>query len=176
MINEVIRLFARWGAVADHGVNDLAASLPRTNFGAEPDDPAPEDVSIFSDVDDSGTARDIDPPDVPAFVLWGVSTAKIDYRGYPLARRITVAGAYVTAEDADPLTAVRNCGYILRAGSVTYLSRYNSQSLSKDYRQHNGVLVLEVADVEEHRLTAAVGRRKMWGMLEINAIVAETLK
>lgn len=176
MINETIRLLARWGAVAEHGINDLAAVLPRTNFGADPDDDAPQAVAIFSDVDDAGTAKDLDPPDVPAFVLWGVSTARIEARGYPTARRITIAGAYVTAEDADPITAVRNCGYILRAGQVCFVSRYNRQSLSQDYRQHNGVLVLEIADVEEHRLTAAVGRRKMWGMLEINATVAETLK
>lgn len=176
MINQVVMLLSRWAADADHGVNDLAQSIPRTNFAPTPDDPAPPIVDIFSDVDDAGTAREMDPPTVPALVFWGASEADLKKKGdLPISRRITIAAAYVTAEDADPLTAIRDCGYILRAEAISIMSRFNRVSLSAAYRELNGIRITEVTDVNEYRLTASVGRRKMWGLLEINATVIETL-
>lgn len=176
MINEVVKLLERFGADPDHGVNELAQSIPRTNLAPSPDDSAPPIVAIFSDIDDAGTAREMDPPDVPALVFWGASEADITQKGLlPIAKKITIAAAYVTAEDADPLTTIRDCGYILRAQAISMMSRFNRVTLSAAYRELNGVRITEVTDVNEYRLTATVGRRKMWGLLEINAVAIETL-
>lgn len=177
MINQVVMLLSRWAADAEHGVNELAQSIPRSNFAPAPDDPAPPLVAFFSDVDDAGTAREMDPPDVPALVFWGMTEADMQPKGQlEISRKISIAAAYVTAEDADPLTAIRDCGYILRAEAISLMARFNRVNLSKSCRELNGIRITHVTDVNEYRLTASVGRRKMWGLLEINATVIETLQ
>jgi hypothetical protein len=36
--------------------------------------------------------------------------------------------------------------------------------------------VHEITSIEEERVTAAVGRRKMWGFLRVRAMVGETFQ
>jgi len=81
----------------------------------------------------------------------------------------------VTDEKADPIESEKNCGYILRGGVISF-ERFNNQSVSKDFRRLNGVKILEIRSVVEQRAPAAVGRRKMWGFLEIRVIVLDDLK
>jgi hypothetical protein len=177
MIDIVVRLLAQWAAVAEHGVNDLTAELPRKKLGTVLEDDTPPSVSFFADSDDPGTADALDPPEVPALVFWGDADASVKRQGgiYKVAKQVTFAAGFVTEETADPLTAIRNCGYVLRGARISFMSRFNSAELSKAYRDLNGVRILSIDEVNEHRVTVAVGKRKMWGFLEIKATVVDTL-
>jgi hypothetical protein len=177
VIDISVRLLANWAAVAVHGVNDIAASLPRTTLGTAGDDPAPPVVAFFADSDDPGTAEELDPPEVPALVFWGDADASVARTGglNALAKQVRFAAGYVTDDHADALTAIRSCGYILRAGRISFMKRFNSQQLSKNFRELNGIRILSIDEVNEHRVTVAVGKRKMWGFLEIKATVVDTL-
>jgi hypothetical protein len=177
MIDVSVRLLANWAAVATHGVNDIAATIPRKNLNSAQDDEAPPSVAFFADSDDEGTAEELDPPEVPALVFWGDADASVQRKGglNVIAKQVRFAAGYVTDSSADALTAIRNCGYILRAGRISFMSRFNSLTLSKDYRELNGVRILSIDEVNEHRVTVAVGKRKMWGFLEIKATVIDTL-
>lgn len=170
MINETVMLMAQWAGNEFHGVNALAALVPRS-AGFE----APPVVSIFDDAEDRGTADDLDVPAVPALAFWGDSDVTTEHRQYNQAKQVAVAAAFITGEDADPLTSVRNCGYILRGARISFLSRYNSIKKSQDSRDLNGIRILSIDSVEEHRVTVAIGRRKMWGFIDIRATVVDTL-
>jgi hypothetical protein len=178
MMDSVALLFSHWlGQMGRDGVNAIAASIPRKNIiVGEPDYPAPPLVTVVNDVEDKDVAASLDPPVVPALVVWGDSDAELALvKGYPIAKKVRIAAAFVTAEDADALTAIRDCGFILRAARVSMFVRYNKQSLSEDYRALNGVKVLEISSVTEKRIAAAVGHRKLWGFLDISATVVETI-
>lgn len=176
MINETVQLLSRFATHPDHGVNELAGSIPRKNIDAtKPDDDAPPIVAIVDDVNDEGVAAALDPRDVPCIMFFGDSSAIINLPGYRLAREVKVVAAFVTEENADPLTSERACGYLLRALQMTF-GRYNSQDLSKGYRTLNGIKVLEIKRVVEQRLSVADGRRKMWGFLDLQVIVVDTLQ
>lgn len=178
MIDIVVRLLTNWAAqTAEHGVNAIAASLPRKNFGTAVDDKAPPHIAFFADSDDSGTARELDPPVVPALVFWGDADASVPRSSglYTMAKQIRFAAGYVTEESADPLTSVRDCGYILRSARICFISRFNSIALSRVYRELNLVKILSVDEVNEHRVTVAVGRRKMWGLVEIKVTVVDMI-
>lgn len=176
MLDVAVRLIAAFAEDEEHGINEIAGSLPRTTIGGTSpadDDAAPPAVTIYNDSDEDGD--EINPDTVPAFYFWIDSSAPIDMRGYKTARSVTIVGAYITETGVDTLQAKRDCGYILRAGLIT-LDRYNNQTYSNGYRELNGIRVLNIKSVTEQRLIAAVGRRKMWGFLTISAQVVETLQ
>lgn len=176
MINETVQLLAAFAAHVDHGVNEMAQGIPRKNLDPlKPDDPAPPILAIVDDVNDEGVAKNLDPEEVPCFMMWGDSVAQVEYKGYKLAREVVIAGAFVTEEGADILTMERACGYILRGGMITF-GRFNHQSYSRNFRELNGIKILEIRTVTEQRIPAAVGRRKMWGFLDIRVIVVENLQ
>ena len=176
MLDITVQLLSKWMKIADGGVNDYAQTIPRKNIDILlPDDEAPPLVTVVDDVTDKGVAENLDPSEVPALMLWGDSADDVSYQGYKIAKEIVIAAAFVTATDADPLASARACGYILRGARLS-LGRYNSQSASKGYRELNGIKVMEIKRTTEQRITAAVGSRKMWGFLDIRAIVVETLQ
>lgn len=175
MINETVQLISKFAADAVHGVNAMAAIIPRKNIDIlKPDDEAPPVLPIVNDVDDTGVADGLDPEGVPCFMLWGDSQASIAINGYKTAREVIIAGAFVTDEKADPLASEKICGYILRGGVLTF-GRFNHQSYSRDCRELNGIRILEIRSVTEQRIAAPVGRRKIWGFLDIRVTVVETL-
>lgn len=175
MLDITVQLLANFARLPDGGVNDMAQSIPRKNIDPlQPDDPAPPLVAVVDDVTDKGVAANLDPSEVPALMIFGDSTAEVSYRGYKIAREVSIAAAFITAEDADPIESARVCGYILRGARLTF-GRYNT-SAGKPYRELNGIKVMEITKSEETRITAAVGRRKMWGFLDIRATVVETLQ
>ena len=173
MINETVRLLTAFVQHPEHGINEMASTLPRTGLGAEPPDAAPPVVPVFSDVDTASVARDLTAPQLPAVIVWGDSDLKTTYKGYKTARDIVIAFAYVTEDTVDDLVTNRECGYILRGGILTF-GRYNNQKYSEGYRELNGIRVMEIRDVTEQRVTAAVGRQKMWGFLAVEVIAVET--
>ncbi len=175
MLDEVALLHSAWLATPDNGVNAIVAKIPRNKLGGG-QFPAPPHVHIYNDVEDPGVAASLDPPRVPALVVWGDSAGDTKDKGnYPIAKVVVSCVAYVTDENADPLTAIRDCGLLLRAGRVSLFVRYNSAQLAKPYRSLNGITVLSVDSVGAYRITAAVGQRKMWGFLQIRSTVVETI-
>jgi hypothetical protein len=85
---------------------------------------------------------------------------------------VIIAVAYVTDVGADAKKANSDCNYALRGATIS-LARYNSLRMM---RELNGIKVHEVTSIEEERVTAAVGTRKMWGFLRVRAIVGETFQ
>lgn len=175
VIDNVVRLLEAFFKDPTHGINEMAQSLPRATLVPGVFDPAPAIVTICSDLSDAGVAEKLEPADVPCMMLFGDSMADTTMAGYKIAKEVVIAATYVTDEKADPLTAVRDAGYILRAGLLT-LGRYNSADKAGSLRALNGIKVLKLDKVVEQRVTAAVGRRKMWGFLAIHATVVETLQ
>jgi hypothetical protein len=173
VLDATVRLLSGFFSHPEHGINEMTQSLPRAGLGGAPDDAAPPVVAIFNDVDDKSVAKDLTAPQLPAWILWGDSSAPVSLAGYKIAREVVVAGAFVTDEGVDDLVMNRACGYILRGGLIT-MARYNSQDNSKGYRELNGIKVHMIQSVTEQRVTAAVGRQKMWGFLYVRAIVVET--
>lgn len=176
MINETVVLLSAFAAHPDHGVNEMAQGIPRKNIDPlKPDEPAPPIVAIVDDQNDPGVANGLDPSEVPCFMLWGDSAPPIEYKGYKLAKEVIIAAAFVTEENADPIASEKACGNILRGGMITF-GRFNHQSYSRSFRELNGIRILEIKSATEQRVVAAVGRRKMWGFLDIRAIVVENLQ
>jgi hypothetical protein len=176
VINETVQLLAAFAAHVEHGVNVMAQGIPRKNLDPlKPDDEAPPILSIADDVNDPGVANGLDPEEVPCFMMWGDSQAAIEVRGYKTAKEVVIAAAFVTDEKADPIAAEKACGYILRGGVITF-GRFNHQPYSRGFRELNGIKILEIRSVTEQRVVAAVGRRKMWGFLDIRVTVIENLQ
>lgn len=173
-----MRLVAAFLRHDEHGVNELAGSLPRATLGGYPDDDPPPTVAVFNDADEKGVAKDLDPPQVPALVVFSDSSASVVAGGaacgYKIARDVTIGIGYVTSDGVDELIAGRACGYVLR-GATLSLWRYNSQEKSAGMRELNGIKVHEVKSIEEQRVTVAVGRRKLWGLLVVNLTVVDNL-
>lgn len=174
MINEAVRLLSGFCEHPAHGINEMASTLPRQAFGGQLAPPAPPVVAIFNDVDDASVAKDLTAPSLPAVIVWGDNSTSIKLRGYKVARGVTIIIAFITAESEDDLVMNRACGYILRGGLLT-MERYNSQEKSAGYRELDGVKILEVTNVKEQRFTTAVGVQKLWGWLQVDATVVETL-
>lgn len=175
MLDSSVRLLASWLLHVDHGVNEITQSLPRTALNGLPDDPAPPIVVVQNDSDDESVAKDLSPSEVPALVVWGDSSEGVTLsKSNLIAREVAIAIGYVTSDTADDRTAIRDCGYVLRGGMLS-LRRFNSQANSAGYRELNGIKIMELTRVKEQRVTVALGRFKMWGFLEVRAIVIETL-
>jgi hypothetical protein len=175
VIDNVVRLLEAFFQDPTHGINEMAQSLPRTTLDPLVSDPAPVIVSICSDLSDAGVAEKMEPADVPCVMLFGDSSADTSIAGYKIAKEVIVAATFVTDEKADSLSSARDAGYILRAGLLT-LGRYNSADKAGSLRKLNGITVLQINKVVEQRVTAAVGRRKMWGFLAIHLTAVETLQ
>src|SRR5678815_5404241 len=156
MVSSVVRLVAAFLDHPTHGVNSMMQSLPRENLGGLPADPAPPTLAIFNTMDTPSVAEKLDPPKVPAIIVWGDSSAPVEMRGYKTAREAIVAIAFVTADDADPIQANRTCGLALR-GIVLTMGRYNSQDFSAGYRELNGIKIHEVRKCVEEQVGFALG-------------------
>jgi len=174
MIRVAVELLAAFSKLPEHGANAIAATLPRAKFGGG-QWPAPRPMKIFDDVNDAEIAAALDPKEVPCLMFWGDSqTDAPATKLYRVAKNVTIACAYVTDSGESPERANSESGLVLRAEALS-LHRYNHQENSKGYRELNGIRVFEVTSVAQQDVTATVGRRKMWGFLEIRAIVGETL-
>jgi hypothetical protein len=178
MVDVPLRLVTRFQRHPVHGLNAIAQWLPRTGWNGEPDDPAPPIVAIICDSESPQMAETLDPPQLPAFALWANGTSKTTSQGRP-ATQLDIAGAYCTNARADPLAAIVECSYILRAARLC-MTRFNSLSFSEaegepSYRMQNGIRIMEMSSCEEARRTAtSKGKKtKMWGFLDITLIVVD---
>jgi hypothetical protein len=173
MLDVAVRLVDAWLQHAEHGLVELATTLPRTNLGGRPDDEAPPIPTFYNDADQLALMDEKGPDVVPAWVTWGDSQWNVPLRGHKIARECILGSAFITDDQQDETLMNRACGYLMRGGMLS-LSRFNSQTLSKEFRTLNGVTIHEISSVTEQRISAAVGRRRLWGLLEIHAIVVET--
>jgi hypothetical protein len=172
MIDIVVRLIAAWLANETHGVNALAAKLPRANVSG-PDDDAPPLIAIVNDADDAEVARNVlavEP--VPAVVVFGDSKTNRALRGYALAKDVVIGIAFVTDDKADPVTMMHLSGIVSRAIDIS-LARFNVQSIAGAARALNGVSILEIASVEEQRVTAQETNRRLWSLVLPHCSVAD---
>jgi hypothetical protein len=173
MIDIVVRLIAAWLANATHGVNALAANLPRTKIGGG-SDPAPPAVTIYNDADDAHAALNVMSIEkVPALVVWADSHSDRPLKGYALAKDVVIGIGFITDDQVDPVAMNRACGYIMRAAVIS-LARFNVQSIAGTARDLNGVSILQIAQIEEQRVTAMQQNRRLWGFLLPHVSAADT--
>lgn len=170
MINEVTQLMTRWARHEVHGVNALIPSVFRS-----PGHPEPKPVVIYNDVDDKQIADNFDPPESPALVIVADSDADtpvILHRTQQDLPRFLVAMVYIVRDPESEMQARRDAGYVLGAAYES-LVRFNQPKLSSpgsgevpDYRSwYDKVKVHDVLELSEHRVTGAVGRSKLIGVL-----------
>ena len=79
MINETTRIVRRWLEHPEHGVlAQLAApGFPHQNAAGEDDD-MPADPTIYDDVDNAEDVKNLNPPVVPALIVFADSNVRID--------------------------------------------------------------------------------------------------
>ena len=164
MIDTVVRLVASWLAHPTHGVNVLAAKIPRTNISG-PADPAPPAVTIVNDADDAHAALNVmSVEQVPALVVWGDSHTDRPLKGYATAKDVIIGIGFVTDDQQDAVRMNHACGQIMRAAVIS-LARFNVDSIAGSARSLNGIDIMAVGSVEEQRITAMQQNRKLWGFL-----------
>lgn len=171
MIDVVVELVAAWLGHTEHGMNAIAATLPRlridTNDPTDTDD-APPTVPIYTDARDAGVAKDLVPPESPAVIVF----ARFDEdepvkNGYQGSKDVTVYASFVTNDGADALTASRTRNALYRAIRAS-LVRMNDIDESRAFRELNFVQIDKIDRIREERVTEAVGSTLYWGLMEIH--------
>ena len=176
MLDTVTRLLSGFLDDPVNGINAVAATIPRAGFLTQiAPDPAPPSVVICSDATDISVAKDLTPSSAPAIVIWADSASDVKLGPhFKIAKDVIVVAAFVTDEGQDPQSAIRESGYILRAGRLC-CERFNSQAASTGFRRLNGVVIHEISRVTEQRVTSPLGRFRIWGWLTIHVTAVETL-
>jgi hypothetical protein len=154
MLTVVEQLVTEWFKDAPHGVNAIAAQLPRARRTARKDgamvDDAPPTVDIYCAADSEKVRKT---------------------NGYRPAGEIPIAVFFMVDEAADDQAASDAAGYIMRACKLS-LARFNSERLAGSARSLNDVKITRVVRVTEHRIPESNGRYKTPAFLEV--IVAAT--
>jgi hypothetical protein len=173
VINDLTRLVTQWMKHAEHGVNPLMAQLGRKRVdGAE--DPMPAPVAIFDDVDTEELVLEMDPPVVPAIVVWVDSDADVnllDTNYLKTGEPVIVAFAYVT-QDVLKVQAKLDGGYALRA--VRQSLRRLNRNRDDQYRKLNGIHITGITVVNTQIVAGGVGKSQMWGLLYAAVHVVDT--
>jgi hypothetical protein len=184
MVDETATILDRWNRHAVHGVNALALELPRFKMHEDgtigPEEwPAPATAALFLDLEDKGTASELDPPKLPAFCTWGegnpnqVDLQDRHFKG--TAFSVLVGTAYVTKAGVPADVAIRTAGAFLRANRISF-RRFNSQELSIAYREYNDVRVLKLEHVASQKVPGLpVGASLLWGFNITRAFVVDRL-
>jgi hypothetical protein len=175
MIVEVVRLLDRWLKHETFGLEAMLRQIPReTPEGTT--DPLPETPCIVNDTEDPNVAKDLEPAQVPAVVLYGTNGPKVALDASGRTRQIIpsviVAAAYIT-RDAEPLKAGQDGGYVLRAIKKSF-SAYNPLANARGYRTLNGFTIAKINEVTEHQVRGAVGRSQLWGFQLATIVVIDS--
>jgi hypothetical protein len=165
MLDIVERLVAAWLGHATHGVNAIAAQLPRAMIGGG-SDPAPPTVAIYCPAESESAAIKLEPESAPALMVAALVATDAQAKGYRVAREIPIAVFFMVDDSADTNTANRAAGYIMRAAALS-MARYNSERIAGSYRALNGIKVHSVIRTTQHRATESNGRYKTPAFLEI---------
>jgi hypothetical protein len=184
MVDETSTILDRWSRHGAHGVNALVQDLPRLKMRDDgtigPDEwPAPATATLFLDLEDKGTAAELDPPKLPAFCTWGegnptqVDLNDAHFKGRAYA--VLVGTAYVTKVGVDADMATRTAGMFLRANRISF-RRFNTQDLSNAFRELNDIRVLKLEHVASQKVPGLpVGASLLWGFNITRAFVVDRL-
>lgn len=175
MINETTRIMRRWIDHPTHGVVAQLAGVPRARPDGEEDD-LPDDPTIYDDVDDAQEVRNLEPSASPALSLYIDNRAQLnaDTQHYQVTESPLILVAAYTIRNVTEEVAVLAGGYTMRA-LRRCLKSFNSQSLSKGYRELNGIQVMKVGVVTEVPVATAVGQSHLWGFVLARLTVVDTL-
>lgn len=170
MSYELTLLSKKWLEHPTHGVLAKLATVPRDMMGGGTW-PVPDQPTIYSDMDaDMLAAQDIDPPVVPALVLY-VEDDMVEERESPAVRTGTIRfeAARLTIvyihRDENLLKCARDSSFVLRAVRKS-LRAFNSQQLSAGFREYNGIGLHQIGPMVTVRTAGAVGRSTIWGFVE----------
>lgn len=165
MLDIVERLVAAWLGHETHGVNAIAAALPRDMIGGG-SDPAPPSVAIYCPAESESAATTLEPESAPALVVCALVATDAQAKGYRVAREVPIAAFFMVEDSADTRASNRAAGYIMRATALS-MARYNSERIALNYRALNGIKVHHVLRTTQHRATESNGRYKTPAFLEI---------
>jgi hypothetical protein len=179
MLDHAVFLLDKWIQHPEHGLLEIVDTpewLVPFGGGAPMENPVPSPMSFYNNYEHSPLANDDGPDHVPAWLTIGVTDVPVSVeqnKRVLIGKECLIAMMFITGPDVDPVRMGKAFGLLSRACTIS-LHRYNSQDKSAGYREWNGIKIHQVGPVIEHRVTAAVGRRKCWGMIEVHAIVVET--
>jgi hypothetical protein len=177
IVTDVTRILSAW---ARHPVHGVAAQMSfvgraRMSGGTDPKAPVP---TIYDDIDSLGgdepdMALEIDPPKVPALVIFGWSGGEFNLNDVNYLRTgedIIVAFAYVT-RDTPAKKAKLDGGQTLRA---VRRCLYRYKMAAKADRELNGVTVLKIGRSVSDIVAGGAGRSKMYGLLAAHVTAVDT--
>lgn len=176
--DHVTVLLDRWLRHPDYGVAAMMVKVP--NFTPEGADKGavvmPEIMNDIEYEELAGSAN-LDPP---------VNRCLIVYTDSPVAysinasRTVSITDSDVRptvgwmTRDENPVKAVNDGGVLLRA-TVLSLFKWNDQVASRGYRELNGAKVAKIGSVRTYRVAGAVGKSRLWGFVQPNLTVIDTL-
>jgi hypothetical protein len=176
VITEVTRIMSAWARHPVHGVNAQMSFVGRQRLDGKSDPVAPS-VTIYDDIDGWGgdmpdMALELDPPKVPALVVWADTDAEVEINNANYLKTgepVIVAFAYVTRDVAGK-KAKLDGGYTLRALRRCLTRFRNAPAVSK---QLNGIKVLMVRTVTIAPVAGGNGPSNMWGVLAASVTVVD---
>lgn len=178
MLTEITRLLSAWARHPDHGVNAQLANVGRLRMNGT-SDPAPSAVTVYDDIDSPGgdedtQALEIDPPKVPAIVVWVRSDIDMnlpDVNYLKTGDPCIVDFAYITRD--VPVKKARLDGqYTLRA-LRRCLWRFNRDAKRLELDRLNGIKILYVKTVSIQDIAAGVGQSMMWGLASASVHIVD---
>jgi hypothetical protein len=172
--NEITRLISAFARHPMHGVVAQLGELTKEQFGGIADS-EPTPPKLYDDVDTEELVLELDPPAVPALVIWTDSDISLNLNRTDYltpTETVIVAFAYIT-RDVPNVKAKLDGGYVLRAARRC-LTRFNNQTYSRGYRKLNGVQILNIESVSLPPIAGGVGKSQLWGLLYAAVNVADT--
>jgi hypothetical protein len=170
MLTESERMITAWLGHATHGVNAIAAQIPRDKIGGGTY-PAPPTVALYCAADSKKVRVSMEPESAPALVIRALLAPDEPAKGYRPSGEIPIAVFFMVDEKADDQTASDAATYILRAAKLS-LARFNSERLAGSARTLNDIRITKIVRTTEHRIPESNGRYKTPAFLEV--IVAAT--
>lgn len=174
MQTALTRLWSAWARHPEYGVNAQLAQVDRHRFDGS-EDPVPPPVTVYDDIDDAELSLELDPPTVPALVVFtdsDVDANLLDPHYLKTGDNVIVMFAYITRE-VPPRQAVIDGGYVMQA--VRRMAwRMNDQRASRGYRELAGIKLAAVKTVSLQRVAGGVGRSELWGLAMVQCQAIDT--
>lgn len=177
MINEATMVISAWLKGSTFGVNAALPGIPRKfPNGDDMDEPRP--VTIYDDVQDEETIMELDPPDVPALVVFCDSEADIELGANKAvnataqrAPNIVVIVAYIDRE--TPYAKMKQEGGLVLRAVRRSLTKFSVPSISNAARTLNNIRVDHVVRMREVRVTGAISKSTLIGFVRASLSVTD---
>lgn len=172
MIIEVTRLIDRWLNHPDYGVDAMLQLVGRQTPEGDSDE-LPQTPSIFNDTEHEMGLL-MEPDKSPALIVFCARGPKVDIRN-AMIQKGSQAVAYISyvTRDVPEIQAARDGNYTLRAVKMS-LTRFNQWGKAEQYRSLNGITVAALGPLDEYQTRSAVGRSRMWGFVQVGALVLDS--